>query len=72
MDLIPNQHLNAEVVQQADCGPFEFDNCGARVLRRAQHRENLREETALIGRPANSTTNNFAFGPYGFSRALST
>jgi hypothetical protein len=48
MDLVQNQHLNAEVVQQADRGPFEFDDCSAWVQWRTQYSKNLREETALI------------------------
>src|SRR5208337_1769328 len=51
MDLVQDQHLDPEIAQKADCGPLELDDRGARVLRRAQDREDLCEEPAFVWSP---------------------
>jgi len=51
MDLVQNQHLDPEVAQKANGGPLELDDCGPRVLRRAQDRDDLREDPALVRPP---------------------
>lgn len=71
MDLVQDQHLDAEVIQQAHSRPFEFDDCGARVLRRTQHREDLREKPALV-RPSRQFDNQqLCLGPVRLFPVLS-